>query len=70
MVRCKYVAAVTSATNDMVTIDRNSPQSIRYTLNDTAGIDIGSEVSIKIGNHTARHESGYDDYSSRHRDNK
>jgi Dockerin type I domain len=58
------VGTVTSATDDAVTINAVSPASIRYTLNDTAGIALGSSVVIKIGNHTSRREAGYTEYST------
>lgn len=45
--------AVLSANVDQVSITSRSPGQIVYTLNPTSGISSGSQVTIKVGNHTS-----------------
>ena len=48
------VGSVVSVTDDFVDITPGSPGLIRYTLNSSIGIAAGSQIEIKIGNHTSR----------------
>lgn len=48
------VGAVQTATDDVVEITPGVPGLIKYTLNTTSGWTTGSEIEIKIGNHTSR----------------
>ncbi len=50
----RIVGSTLSATEDVVTITTGSPGQIRYKLNTTAGISSGSQVELKIGNHTSQ----------------
>jgi hypothetical protein len=49
----RVVGPTLSLTEDEVTILPGSPGLIRYTLNSSAGISAGSQVQLKIGNHTS-----------------
>lgn len=58
------VGAVLSTTDDVVTITPGSPGSIRYTLNQTAGIASGSQIELKIGSHTSRSQASFTTFST------
>jgi hypothetical protein len=53
-----------SASEDMVEIFSGMPGSIKYTLNSTEGIPAGSEIQIKIGNHTSKTNFFSESYST------
>ncbi len=58
------VGSVLSAVDDTVSITPGSPGTIRYTLNQVSGISAGSEVVLKIGNHTSMAETGFTSFST------
>lgn len=47
---------------DQVEIFPGTPGMIRYTLNTITGITSGSQIELKIGNHTSKRELGYEVY--------
>lgn len=49
---------------DMAEIFAGSPGMIRYTLNSTEGISAGSQLELKIGNHTSKTASYSQTYST------
>ena len=49
----RSVGAVVSATEDFVEITPGVPGMIRYTLNSSDGINPGSMIEFKVGNHTS-----------------
>lgn len=51
------VATTLGPNDDMAEIFTGSPGMIRYTLNSTEGISAGSQLELKIGNHTSRANS-------------
>lgn len=53
-----------STTDDLVEIFPGMPGSIKYTLNSTEGILAGSEIQIKIGNHTTKANFFSESYST------
>ena len=60
----RAVGSVIGPTIDMVEIIAGTPGMIRYTLNPTSGLAAGSEVKIKIGNHTTNSQSFSESYST------
>ncbi len=50
----RNAATILGPTDDMAEIFSGSPGMIRYTLNSTEGISAGSELELKIGNHTSK----------------
>lgn len=60
----RTVGPTLSASDDQVTITPGSPGSIRYTLNQTGGINSGSAIELRIGNHTSNTEVGYTEVST------
>lgn len=55
---------ILSAGSDMVEIISGSPGMIRYTLNTSSGLSSGTQIDIKIGNHTSKALSFSIEYST------
>lgn len=53
-----------SATEDEVTISPGTPGAIRYQLNTAGGINAGTMLELKIGNHTSLAEGGSVSFST------
>ena len=49
----RSIGPVQNATDDLVEIFPGSPGMIRYSLNTTTGINNGSSIQFKVGNHTS-----------------
>lgn len=60
----RVAASVASPGYDQVDITPGSPGLIRYTLEPTAGLSAGSQVVIKIGNHTSNSLEFSETYST------